>query len=139
VVAAGAAVSAACGGGGGGSSGGGGGGRSKVSLTIESKNMHEYFKVRVPHLRFGDNLAQLKVMRLALSQCLASKQSSICAADRFICSHINKIRLLNRNRILGKWWDPSTDEKLHELFLRPKIAHAHRSNCLPLFSVIVPL
>jgi hypothetical protein len=87
VVAVGAAVAAACGGGGGGSSGGGGGGgRSKVSLTIESKNMHEYFRVRVPHLRIGDNLAQLKVMRLALSQCLASKQSSICAVDRFICS-----------------------------------------------------
>ena len=46
--------------------------------------------VRVPHIPIGDNLVQIKAMRLANveivgSQCLASNQSSICATDRFIC------------------------------------------------------
>jgi hypothetical protein len=51
-------------GGGGGSSGGGGGG-SEVSLTIKSKNVHQ---VRVPRKRIGDNLVQIKAMRLAKVQ-----------------------------------------------------------------------
>ena len=47
-------------------------------------------QVRVPQIQIGDNLAQSRAMRLVNvqtfgSQCLASKQSSICAADRFIC------------------------------------------------------
>ena len=47
-------------------------------------------QVSGPRIQIGNNLAQIKVMLLANvqifgSQCLASKQSSICAADRFIC------------------------------------------------------
>jgi hypothetical protein len=47
-------------------------------------------QVSGPCIQIGNNLAQIKAMLLANvqifgSQCLASKQSSICAADRFIC------------------------------------------------------
>ena len=46
-------------------------------------------QVSGPCIQIGNNLAQIKAMLLANvqifgSQCLASKQSSICAADRFI-------------------------------------------------------
>jgi len=60
--------------------------RPEVKVEIGVTRM----QVRVPRIQTGDNLAQIKAMHLANvqifgSQCLASKQSSICAADRFIC------------------------------------------------------
>ncbi len=56
--------------------------RVKIGVT--------HMQVKVPHIQIGDYLAQSRVMRLVNvqtfgSQCLASKQSSICATDRFIC------------------------------------------------------
>jgi hypothetical protein len=53
------------------------------------------YTVRVPHIQIGDYLAQIKAIRLANvqtfgSQCLASKQSSICATDRYMCAQIEK-------------------------------------------------
>ncbi len=47
-------------------------------------------RIGVPHVLLGNNLAQSRAMRLAneyleRSQCLASRQTFICAADRFIC------------------------------------------------------
>ena len=48
-------------------------------------------EIGVPCTLLGNNLAHIKAMRLANaylegSQCLASRQTFICAADRFICS-----------------------------------------------------
>ena len=62
--------------------------RPEVRVEMEIGVTH--MQVRVPQIQIGDNLAQSRAMRLVNvqtfgSQCLASKQSSICAADRFIC------------------------------------------------------
>ena len=48
--------------------------------------------IGVPRILLGNYLAQSRVMFLANvylegSQCLASRQTFICAPDRFICSH----------------------------------------------------
>jgi hypothetical protein len=74
------------GGGGGGGGSNGGGVRPEVRVEIGVTRM----QVRVPCIQIGEYLAQSRAMHLANvqifgSQCLASKQSSICAADRFIC------------------------------------------------------
>ena len=63
--------------------------------------------VRVPRIPIGDNLVQIKAMRLANvkifgSQCLASNQSSICATDRqiktwSICMHVCILSQRNHN------------------------------------------
>ena len=62
--------------------------RPEVRVEMEIGVTH--MQVRVPQIQIGDNLAQSRAMRLVNvqtfgSQCLASTQSSICAADRFIC------------------------------------------------------
>jgi hypothetical protein len=72
------------GGGGGGSDGGGVGGGSDGGGYVERARGEEIgvtrMQVRVPRIHIGDNLAQIKAMRLANvqtfgSQCFASKQS----------------------------------------------------------------
>ena len=64
--------------------------RCKVEARVKIGVTH--MKVRVPRKQMGDYLAQSRPMHLANvqtfeSQCLASKQSSICATDRFIFVH----------------------------------------------------
>jgi hypothetical protein len=64
--------------------------RHEVEVRVEIGVTH--MKVRFPRKQMGDYLAQSRAMHLANvqtfgSQCLASKQSSICATDRFIFVH----------------------------------------------------
>jgi hypothetical protein len=93
------------GGGGGGDGGGGGGGsdggglRTEVRVEIGVTHMKE----RVPHKEIGDYLPQSRAMRLANvqtfgSQCLASKQTSICATDLFVCTDRKMVNLYKKSR-----------------------------------------
>ena len=76
--------------------GGGGGDGSRLETRGERDEKKPYhFVIKVPRIQngiqIGDNLVHKKAMRLAnayleRSQCLASRQTFICAADRFICS-----------------------------------------------------
>jgi hypothetical protein len=50
-------------------------------------------KIGVPHMLLGDYLVQSRVMNLVnayleRSQCLASRQRSVCTTDKLICSRI---------------------------------------------------
>ena len=70
-------------GGGGDGSGGGNGGGERPEVRVD---------IGVPRILLGGYLAPRRAMFLAntymeRSQCLASRQSFICAADIFICSH----------------------------------------------------
>jgi hypothetical protein len=76
--------------------GGGGGNGSRLETRGEQDERKPYhYVIEIPRIQngiqIGDNLAHKKAMHLANaylegSQCLASRQTFICAADRFICS-----------------------------------------------------
>ncbi len=76
-------------------SGGGGDGSGLEIRGKQDERKPYHFVIEVPRIQngiqIGDNLAHKKAMRLAnayleKSQCLASRQTFICAADRFIRS-----------------------------------------------------
>ena len=69
--------------------GGGGGGSGGRDDSVERPEVR--METGVPRIQIGDYLAQNRAMRqvnayLDMPQYFASRQSFICAADRFICS-----------------------------------------------------
>ena len=77
--------------GGGGGRGGRGGSGGSEGRCVGGERPEVRVEIGVPRTLLGDYLAQIKAMRLAnayleRSQCLASRQTFICAADRFIRS-----------------------------------------------------